>query len=379
MTEFFNEPFKANMNLRLPKLKNPSWLWAALYFIVIKGKFLLGMLMKVKFLGVAISMAISTFAYWYLADLGAAGAIGFVLLIFWHEMGHYFPLRYLGIKSGLPVFIPFLGAFISLKERPQSAKHEAWVALGGPLLGSLAALICFGVYLIYGGKVWLWLASIGFLINLFNLLPAGTLDGGRVVSAVWKNYWLWGYALLLLAIIAFRIHILFLIAFFALQELPEKYRPWRKWMLYAIPATLLLECLIWQDLQLLISIGQLVLAAVAIALVVFPVLYGLLKLGIWLKTGLANYAASQKEATQREDEVKDEQSTTIHAETVKPPEEAEVQEEKDLVLQLTLPADYYIISTGARALIIATYLGLIGLLTWGYIYTNNLLGVPSIL
>src|SRR5947199_8032375 len=69
-------------------------------------------------------------------------ALGFVLLLLVHESGHLLVAKKFGLKVGAPVFIPFMGAFIALKEAPRNAWIEACVGIGGPMLGSLGALVC---------------------------------------------------------------------------------------------------------------------------------------------------------------------------------------------------------------------------------------------
>ena len=116
-------------------------------------------------------------------------AVGFVLLIFVHECGHLVAARRLGLKVGAPVFIPFMGAFIALKEAPRNAWIEAQVGIGGPLLGTAGAVFCYGLYLVTGNPFFSALAYTGFFLNLFNLAPVGFLDGGRVATAL--SPWLW--------------------------------------------------------------------------------------------------------------------------------------------------------------------------------------------
>ena len=116
-------------------------------------------------------------------------ALGFVLLIFVHECGHLLAARRLGLKVGAPVFIPFMGAFIALKDAPPNAWIEAQVGIGGPLLGTLGAMVCYGLYLTTGTLLFAALAFSGFFLNLFNLAPVGFLDGGRVVTCL--SPWLW--------------------------------------------------------------------------------------------------------------------------------------------------------------------------------------------
>jgi Zn-dependent protease len=123
-------------------------------------------------------------------------AVGFVLLIFIHECGHLLAAKRFGLKVGAPVFIPFLGALIALKEAPRNAWIESVVGIGGPLLGSAGALVCEAIYLATGNLMFRSLAYTGFLINLFNLMPVGFLDGGRIVTALSPWLWVAGFAVL---------------------------------------------------------------------------------------------------------------------------------------------------------------------------------------
>jgi Zn-dependent protease len=126
-------------------------------------------------------------------------ALGFVLLIFVHECGHLLAARHCGLKVGLPVFIPFMGAVIALKEAPRNAWIEATVGIGGPLLGTAGALICLLVYQFNHVTIFLVLAYSGFWLNLFNLIPIVPLDGGRVASAL--SPWLWVVGIVLLIVV----------------------------------------------------------------------------------------------------------------------------------------------------------------------------------
>jgi len=139
------------------------------------------------------TMALSLWLY--AAHWGVAFAAGFVGLLLVHECGHLLAARRVGLKVGAPVFIPFMGAFIALKEAPRNAWIEAQVGLGGPLLGSLGAALCYAVHLATGEPFWAALAYTGFLLNLFNLIPIGFLDGGRVATAL--SPWLWVVGLVL--------------------------------------------------------------------------------------------------------------------------------------------------------------------------------------
>jgi Zn-dependent protease len=124
-------------------------------------------------------------------------ALGFVLLLLVHECGHLLVAKKFGLKVGAPVFIPFMGAFIALKEAPRNAWMEACVGIGGPILGSVGALICNSLGELLDAPVFIALASFGYLLNLFNLTPVGMLDGGRIVTAMSRWLWIPGFAALL--------------------------------------------------------------------------------------------------------------------------------------------------------------------------------------
>ncbi|HEU4663836.1 MAG TPA: site-2 protease family protein, partial [Dokdonella sp.] len=128
------------------------------------------------------------FGWWY--------AAGFVGLIFVHEMGHYLAARQRGLDVGAPTFIPFVGAWIELKQRPHDAETEAWIGLAGPLVGSLGALACYVVARTSGSQLLLALAYAGFFINLFNLIPLSPFDGGRVSAVLSPRLWLLGAPIL---------------------------------------------------------------------------------------------------------------------------------------------------------------------------------------
>jgi Zn-dependent protease len=112
--------------------------------------------------------------------------LGVVLLIFFHEMGHWLEAKREGLNPSWPVFIPFLGAYV--KYTRGNPWQTSRVAIAGPILGGVAALACYVVGRSEGSNLFIALAYFGFVINLFNLLPVSILDGG----AVWRSTkWLW--------------------------------------------------------------------------------------------------------------------------------------------------------------------------------------------
>jgi Zn-dependent protease len=132
----------------------------------------------------------------YMQLWGWRFAVGFVLLLLVHETGHLLVAKKFGLKVGAPVFIPFMGAFIALKEAPRNAWIEACVGIGGPMLGTVGALLCNVLGEGFNAPLFIALAWFGYFLNLFNLTPVGMLDGGRIVTALSRWLWLPGFALL---------------------------------------------------------------------------------------------------------------------------------------------------------------------------------------
>jgi Zn-dependent protease len=150
----------------------------------------LAVLVKLKFLTVAGSMALSIVAYSWI--FGWQFAVGFVLLILVHELGHVVVLRARGIKAGLPVFVPFLGAFVSMKESPKTVYDEALSGIAGPAVGGAASALLAWYAESTGSALLKALAYTGFFLNLFNLLPVLPLDGGRTAAALHPAAWVVG-------------------------------------------------------------------------------------------------------------------------------------------------------------------------------------------
>jgi Zn-dependent protease len=128
------------------------------------------------------------FGWWYSA--------GFVALIFVHEMGHYIAARQRGLAVGAPTFIPFVGAWIQLKDLPHDAETEAYVGMAGPLWGTIGALACFWIARSTDSNLLLAVSYSGFFLNLFNLIPISPFDGGRVTAVISPRLWLVGVPIL---------------------------------------------------------------------------------------------------------------------------------------------------------------------------------------
>ena len=178
-----------------PKAEQPVWikrlgpfaavgaiLWkfkVALLLVLGKAKFLLLGLGKLKTL---LTMLASMGLYWNW--FGWQFAVGFVLAIYVHEMGHVWALKRIGLRASAPMFIPGFGAFVSLYDSPPSVHEDARIGLAGPLWGAAAGVFCALVAIATGSGLWFAVARATALINLFNLTPIWQLDGGRGFRAL---------------------------------------------------------------------------------------------------------------------------------------------------------------------------------------------------
>lgn len=121
---------------------------------------------------------------------------GFLVLILIHEFGHVLAMKHYQLSASPPIFIPFLGALINLRQQPPNAKVEAIVGIGGPALGTIGAAACFALALWLRSTDLMVLAMLGFVINLFNMIPVPPMDGGRIMAAVSPWTWILGVAML---------------------------------------------------------------------------------------------------------------------------------------------------------------------------------------
>ncbi len=213
-----------------PKKKRNWWMGilAVLGLLFGKLKLLLGplyFLVKVlklsKFLTTGLSMIVMIASYAYI--YGWKYAIGIVLLIFVHEMGHLYFAKLKKLDVSLPVFIPFVGAFIKLKQEPQDAKTESFVALGGPLVGMVGAFACFAAALFANSSLWGALAYFGFFITVFNMIPVHPLDGGRIAAALSPVMWIVGIIVMAIMLIYYFNPIALLILIMAVGK------AWKVW------------------------------------------------------------------------------------------------------------------------------------------------------
>jgi Zn-dependent protease len=132
-----------------------------------------------KFFGFFISVA--AYSFWFKSW---TFAFGFVLMILIHELGHAIEARRQGLQVSAPTFIPFLGAFVTIKHAGLSPWRSALISLAGPFAGGLAAAVVWGIGAYRGSNMLEVLANIAFLLNAFNMIPIGFLDGGQVLRAI---------------------------------------------------------------------------------------------------------------------------------------------------------------------------------------------------
>jgi len=163
-----------------PPPKPTHWLQRLLAPILVLG----GLILKfgiffLKFFGIFIAVG------GYALIWGWTFAVGFVLLILFHELGHYVEAKREGLDPQLPVFLPFLGAYVALRNMRFDPWANARVSLAGPIAGGLAAAGCYVVAEANDSRFWFALAYTGFLLNLINLVPVAFLDGAHVYRS-WK-------------------------------------------------------------------------------------------------------------------------------------------------------------------------------------------------
>jgi Zn-dependent protease len=195
---------------------------AAVVAFLAKFKAILFALPKIKLLATSGTMIVSILAYGSI--WGLSFALGFVVLLLVHEMGHVIALRREGIKASAPMFIPFLGAVITSKSLGDNAAAEARVGLAGPILGSIGAAACVLIWRATGHDYWRALAFTGFFLNLFNLLPVLPLDGGRAMAAMAPAVWFVGFAGMIAFAIVFPNPIILIIILFAALETMRRWK-----------------------------------------------------------------------------------------------------------------------------------------------------------
>jgi Zn-dependent protease len=159
------------------------------------GKYVLLVALKVPGFATVLTgvLAVGSYALFFPWQV----AIGIVVMIFIHEMGHVVEIRRQKMPATAPIFIPFLGAAIFQRAHPSTAIKQAQIGIAGPIAGTLAAIAAVALFAATNNTLYLVVAYLGFFINLFNLIPFGMLDGGWILAPVSKWIQVAGLALLL--------------------------------------------------------------------------------------------------------------------------------------------------------------------------------------
>jgi Zn-dependent protease len=193
----------------------------AKFWATIKGAVLF--LPKLKLLTTAGTALVSVVAYTLFFSWPFA--LGFVLLLFVHEMGHVIQLRREGVEASAPMFIPFFGAVVTAKSLGENALAEARVGLAGPVLGTAGAAACLVIAEAANSDFFRALAYIGFFLNLINLVPLVPFDGGRAMAAMAPAMWFIGLGAMVALLLLTQNP--FLLIFIVLGGMET----WRRWKL----------------------------------------------------------------------------------------------------------------------------------------------------
>jgi Zn-dependent protease len=187
------------------------------------GKYILLFAFKFKLLATFLTMFVSFGAY--ALFFGPWAALGIVVMIFVHEMGHVIEIRRQGMKASAPIFIPFFGAAIFQRQHAQSPIHQAQIGIAGPLAGTVGATVAFAAYAVTHSPILLVWAYFGFFVNLLNMIPFGMLDGGWILAPASKWFQVAGLAVLAgLLLFAPVSPILILIILLGLPMVYERFR-----------------------------------------------------------------------------------------------------------------------------------------------------------
>jgi Zn-dependent protease len=200
-----------------------GWLTALAVFILGYAKYAFLLIKGVPALLTLSTLFVSFGLYALYA--GPAFAAALVTMILVHEMGHVVEIRRQGLKATAPVFIPFLGAAIFQRANPQNALRQAQIGIAGPVAGTLGAVVAWTLYQYTGWSVFALAATLGFFLNLFNLMPVGMLDGGWVTAPLSKWFQVFGLVVMAASVFVLGLSpILFIIVLFSLPTIIARFR-----------------------------------------------------------------------------------------------------------------------------------------------------------
>lgn len=259
------EKDKGNFLERLKSKKGILGLLGGILLILLKFKGIVFLVLgKLKFMFILLKLGkfastIGSMLFMivmYAQIYGWTFGAGFVILLLIHEMGHYITAKAIKLDVSLPIFIPFVGALITMKDEPKDAVIEAKLAMGGPLIGSLGALICLILGFLFKEEVFVALAYTGFMLNLFNLIPLHPLDGGRVVSAISPKLWLIGIPIGIIALFKAFNPIIILLLILGVIKVIEQHKSTDKSYYEVKTSTRWIFALSYFGLMLLLGVGM---------------------------------------------------------------------------------------------------------------------------
>lgn len=170
-----------------PTSRMPAWMagLGALGLLLWKFKFALVLLLtKGKLLLLGLTKGPTLFSMFLAAQLfvreyGWPFVAGVLACIYFHEMGHVYRLRKLGIAHDDPIFIPGIGALVLMRDLHVSPRENARIGLAGPWWGLAGGLVMLGLYAATRAEIFLAICAASSWLNLFNLIPFWCLDGAR--------------------------------------------------------------------------------------------------------------------------------------------------------------------------------------------------------
>jgi Zn-dependent protease len=153
-------------------------------------------------------------------------AVGLVVMLFVHEMGHVVEIRRQGMQATAPIFIPFLGAAIFQRQHPTDALKQAQIGIAGPIAGTLGATVAFVLFTATQNPIFLIAALIGFLLNLLNLLPVWQLDGAWILAPVSPWFQVFGLVAIAVSVLIFHFAsvLLIIVALLGIQTMLAGFR-----------------------------------------------------------------------------------------------------------------------------------------------------------
>ena len=214
-----------------------GWLATAALGVWAVVKYGLLFLVKIPAFATLFSALISFGAYSLL--YGPWFAVALVVMIFVHEMGHVLEIRRQGMAATAPIFIPFLGAAIFQRQHPTTAVKQAQIGIAGPIAGTIGATAAFLLYGSTQNPVFLLAATIGFFLNLINMLPVWQLDGAWVLAPVSPWFQVLGLAAIAVLVLVFHFVsvLLIIIAVLGIQSARAAFRNARNPYYASVPTS----------------------------------------------------------------------------------------------------------------------------------------------